>query len=117
MTRRFFGFLGALAGVTLVGGSCVEDPLADLDAAPAAIITSHSSLQVTQGAAGTALTASVVDGRSIPLAIPVTITACDAAVTVTADPSYEPVPVTSVRDLIRGASPAASCVNVAGGGL
>ena len=37
MTRRFFGFLGALTGLALVSGSCVDDPLADLDGSPAAI--------------------------------------------------------------------------------
>lgn len=117
MTRRFFGFLGALAGAALVSGSCVEDPLSNLDGTPAAIITSHSALQLTQGAAGIAVTASVVDGRSVPLAVPITFSACDAAVTVTADATYEPVPATSARDIVRGTSPAASCVNVAGGGL
>jgi hypothetical protein len=85
MTRRFFGFLGALAGVALVSGSCVEDPLSNLDGTPAAVITDYSSLQFTQGVGQTAVTASVVDGRSTPLALPVTAAACDAAVTVERD--------------------------------
>lgn len=117
MTRRFFGFLGALTGIALVGGSCVEDPLADLDGNVAAILTSYSSVQLTQGATGIALTASAVDGRSTPLAIPVTASSCDAAVTVTVDTSYHPVPATSARFIVAGGSPAASCVNVSAGGL
>ena len=117
MTRRFFGFLGALAGAALVSGSCVEDPLSNLDGAPAAIVTSHSALQLTQGGDGIAVTATVVDGRSVPLAVPITFAACDAAVTVTADAAYEPVPATSARDIVRGTAPALSCVNISGGGL
>jgi hypothetical protein len=117
MTRRFFGILGALAGAALVTGSCVEDPLSNLDGTPAAIVTSHSALQLTQGAGGIAVTASVVDGRSTPLAVPVTFAPCDAAVVVVADPTYDPVPSTSARDTVRGVSPAASCVNISGGGL
>lgn len=117
MTRRFFGFLGALTGLALVSGSCVDDPLADLDASPAAIEASHSILQLTEGGASFPITASVVDGRSTPLEIPVTATACDAAVTATADATYDPVPATSARFRIAGISPAASCVNLAGGGL
>ncbi len=117
MTRRFFGFLGALTGIALVGGSCVEDPLADLDGNVAAILTSYSSVQLTQGATGIALTVSAVDGRSTPLAVPITAAGCDAAVTVTVDTSYHPVPATSARFIVAGASPAASCVNVSAGGL
>jgi len=117
MMRRFFGFLGATAGIVLVAGSCVKDPLSDLDGTPAAIITSHSTVQLTQGGAGIAVTASVVDGRSVPLDVPITFTPCDAAVTVTPDATYQPVPATSARDIVRGVAPAASCVNVNGGGL
>ena len=117
MTRRFFGYTAALAGLAMVNGSCVDDPLADLDSSPAAILTSHSSLQLTQGAAGFAVTATVVDGRSAPLAVPVTATGCDAAVSAAVDPTYNPVPATSARFLVTGVSPAGSCLNLSGGGL
>ena len=117
MMRRFFGFLGALAGLSLVSGSCVQDPLADLDATPAVIITSVSDMQLTEGGTIIPVTASVVDGRFTPLAVPVTATTCDAAVAAPRDTSYNPVPATSVRFLVAGISPAASCVRISGGGL
>lgn len=117
MTRRFFGILGTVTGLALVSGSCVDDPLADLDGNATAILTSHSAVQLTQGAAGIAVTATPVDGRSTPLAIPVTAAACDAAVTVTTDTAYRPVPATSARFIVAGANPAASCVNINAGGL
>lgn len=117
MTRRLFGFLCATAGAALVVGSCVKDPLSDLDGAPAAILTDLTTVQITQGAAGIQVTASVVDGRSTPLALPITATGCDAAVTVVRDTSYHPVPETSARFIVSGTSPASSCVNVTAGGL
>lgn len=115
MTRRFFGFLGALAGLALVSGSCVEDPLSGADGTPAALVVSHTALQLTQGATVT-VSATVLDGRSTPLAVPITFGTCDAALTVTPD-SPQPVPATTAREVVRAVSPAASCVNVAGGGL
>lgn len=117
MTRRFFGFLGALTGLALVSGSCVDDPLADLDANPAAVVSSHTELTLTEGGAGFPVTASVVDGRSTPLSAPVTATPCDAAVSAVVDTSYHPVPATSARFIVSGVSPAASCVNLSGGGV
>lgn len=117
MTRRFFGFLGALAGLALVTGSCVDDPLADLDANTTTILTSHSSVQLTQGGGGIAITATPVDGRFTPLAVPVTAAGCDAAVTATVDTSYHPVPVTSARFIVRGVGAAGSCVNFTAGGV
>lgn len=117
MTRRFSGFLGALAAVALVSGSCIEDPLSGLDASPAAILTNFSAVQLTQGAAGLAITARVVDGRSTPLALDITAAGCDAAVSAVRDTSFHPVPATQARFLVSGVSPAASCLNVNAGGL
>lgn len=115
MTRRFFGFLGALAGLALVGGSCVTDPLSDLDGTPAALVVSYSSVQMNQGAT-LDVTAGVVDARSTPLAIPVTITACATSITVTAA-NPAPTPPTSAHVVVRGVAPAATCFDVAGGGF
>jgi hypothetical protein len=117
MTRRVTGLLGALAATVLVGGSCIQDPLSDLDGNPAAIVTSHSELQLTEGGASLGVTAQVVDGRTTPLALPITFAPCDAAVSLAPDPSFDPVPATSARRLVSGVSPAASCVNVSAGGL
>ena len=116
MTRRFFGICGVLTGMALLTGSCVEDPLADLDASPAALVVSHSALQLTQGD-DFLITATVVDGRSTPLALPITASGCDAAVTATADPDYEPVPPTSSRFVVSAVGAADTCVNVSAGGL
>ena len=117
MTRRFFGNLAALAGLALVNGSCVDDPLSDLDSNPAVLVASHSILQLTEGGAAIAVTASVLDGRSTPLPVPVTASGCDAAVSATADTGYHPVPATSNRFNVRGITPAASCVTLSGAGL
>jgi len=115
MTKRFFGICGALTA--LVSGSCIDDPLADLDGGPAAIVTSHSELSLTQGAAGFPVTVSVVDGRAMPLEVPIAAAGCDAAVTATADTSYHPVPPTSARFIVAGVGAAGSCVNFTAAGL
>jgi hypothetical protein len=117
MNRRLFGTLGimaALAVVTLAG--CKSDPLSDLDGTPAAVVTDFSYLQLAIG--GTQkVTAQVVDGRATPLEIPVTFSTCTNDVTVTADTSYHPVPVTSARALVTAVTANASCVVVQGGGV
>jgi hypothetical protein len=115
MTRRFSGYLGALAAAALVSGSCIEDPLSNLDGTPAALRVSHTALQINQGSSVT-ITATVVDGRSSPLAVPIAVTACDANVSVTAA-SPEPVPATQTREVVLGVLPAASCINVSGAGF
>jgi hypothetical protein len=116
MQRRLTGLLGVLAVAGAVP-ACIQDPLADLDASPAAIITSFSTIQLNPGQSAT-FTASVVDGRNVPLVTPVTFSACDAAVTAVDDASYDPVPAgTSYRALVTAVSQGPSCVNVSGGGL
>jgi hypothetical protein len=116
MTRRFFGFLGALTGLALVSGSCVDDPLADLDGAPTAVLINYELLVQAIGDQDT-VSARVVDGRFTPLALPITYTACDADIVVTANASYNPVPPTSVQFVVRAVTPGASCVVVSAGGV
>jgi hypothetical protein len=116
MTRRFFGICGALTGLALLGVGCIDDPLADLDGGPAALVTSHSALQLSQGEAFP-VTVTVVDGRSTPLQVAVTAASCDAAVTAAPDPAYDPVPPTSARFIVTGVGAAGSCVTFSGGGL
>ena len=115
MTRRFFGMCGVLTSLALVSGSCVEDPLADLDGTPEALIVSHTAMQINQGA-DIIFSATVVDGRSTPLQIPVSITPCSANIAVT-PATPEPVPPTHTRSVVRGVQPAATCFDVAGGGF
>lgn len=115
MIRRIRGMVAVVAALGLAA-ACAEDPLSDLDGAPAAIRTSATQLFVSVGDT-TSLTASVIDGRTTPLSDPVTFSACAASVTVVPDPSYQPVPVTSFRALVIGNSAATTCVNLSGGGL
>jgi hypothetical protein len=116
MTRRFFGICGALTGLTLVSGSCIDDPLADLDGAPAAVVTDHALLVQAIGERDTVI-AKVVDGRFTALQVPITYTACDADVSVTATPGYDPVPPVSVSFIVQAITSGASCVVVSGGGV
>jgi hypothetical protein len=115
MTRRLFGICGAL-GLALVSGSCIDDPLADLDGTPAVLELSHSALQLSQGTTFPVI-ATVRDGRSTALAVPITATGCGAAVTAQADPDYEPVPPVSSRFILSAVGAAGTCVNFSGGGV
>lgn len=119
MNRRRYGTLGLLAllaplAVSLTG--CKEDPLSDLDGTPAGVVTDFTYLQMAIGAQAR-VTARVVDGRSTPLDVPITFTACSGAVSATADTSYHPVPATSARVIVTALTANPSCVRVAGGGL
>ena len=115
MTRRFFGFCGVLTSLALVSGSCVEDPLADLDGTPEALIVSHNAMRINQGS-GMLFTATVVDGRSTPLPIPVSVTPCSANISVApADPA--PVPPTQTQTVVTGVQLASTCFDVAGAGF
>lgn len=117
MNRRVSSWFGVVAVASLLAPGCKQDPLSDLDGTPADIVTSFTSVVVDAGDS-TTFTASVVDGRSTPLPDAITFTTCDAAkVSVSADPTYDPVPATSTRAIVRGVAAGASCVNVSGGGL
>jgi hypothetical protein len=116
MNRRLFGAFGVLAVVVLSVGGCKSDPLSDLDGKPAAVVTDFSYLQMPLGAS-TTVTASVLDARTTPLAVPITFTPCSAAVTAVVDTSYHPIPPTSARAIVTAVSAAPSCVVVAGGGI
>lgn len=117
MQRRLIGILGVLGALSLTAGACIKDPLGDRDGAATAIITDVASLTLLQGEAAT-VTATVVDGRSIPIVTPITFAGCDANVTAADDPAYAPVPEnTSNRAIVTAVGPAATCVEVSGGGV
>ena len=117
MNRRLFGAFGVLAIAAAAVGGCKSDPLANSDGTPAQLVTDFTHLQIGVGQTAS-VTASVVDARATPLAIPVTFTACNGVVTTAIDPNYRPeVPPTSTRGLITAVTPAPSCVVVAGGGF
>lgn len=116
MDRRIRGLLGLVAAAGLMAAACAEDPLASLDGGAAGIRANLAFIDMGQGDEELIL-ASVVDGRSSPLAIPVEFAPCDAAVTVEVDTSYHPVPPTSTRALVTAVSPAPTCVVLSGGGV
>jgi hypothetical protein len=115
MNRRVFGMLGAMA-VLVVSVSCKDDPLSDLDGKPAAIVKQFSQMHIAVGDSAT-FTASVVDGRSAPLAEPVTFSINGSPITVIDDPTYDPVPATSARARVKGVGADTAYVIIQGGGL
>src|SRR6266850_315232 len=116
MNRRLFGAFGVLAAVAFIGESCKTDPLSNLDGNPAALVVDFTHLQIGVGQTAT-VTASVLDGRSTPLPIPVTFTACNNVVTAGPDTSYHPIPATSSRGVVKAQTPAPSCVVVQAAGF
>ena len=116
MNRRLFGAFGVLTVIALSFGSCKSDPLSDLDGNPAAVVTNFSLLRVAVGDT-VSVTASVIDGRSTPLAVPITFTTCSAVATAVVDPEYHPVPATSARALVIAESFGTTCLIAAGGGV
>ena len=116
MTKRFFGLFGALTGLAMVSASCIDDPLADLDGAPAAVVMDYELLVQAIGEADTVI-ARVVDGRFTDLEVPTTYTACDGDIAVSTNASHNPVPPVSVSFVVQALTPGASCVVVSGGGV
>ncbi len=116
MKARFSGLLAAPVALGLLAWACIEDPVSDLDTGAAYVVFNADQLDLSEGDT-VAVTASVLDGRGRPLPEAITFTACDADLTVAADPSYDPVPPTSARAIVVAAAPGASCVVAAGGGV
>jgi hypothetical protein len=99
---------------TLAG--CKDDPLSDLDGTPVAIVKQFSQIHLAVGDS-TTFTASVVDGRFAPLEATITFSSGAAAVAVTNDGSYVPVPPTSSRAWVKAVSADTTFVIIVGGGL
>jgi len=116
MSRRGFGTLGVVAAIVGTLGGCKSDPLSDLDGTPAAIVKQFSQIHLVVGDS-TTFTASVVDGRFVPLAETITFTSGAAAVAVTNDATYNPMPPTSQRAKVRAVSADTVFVIIQGGGL
>ena len=96
--------------------ACKSDPLSDLDGTPVAIVKQFSQIHLAVGDS-TTFTASVVDGRFTPLQETITFSAGTAAVSVTNDGSYVPVPPTSARAKVKAVSADTTFVIIQGGGL
>jgi hypothetical protein len=116
MHRRLLGLLGALAALVGPLAGCKSDPLSDLDGTPVAIVKQFSQIHLAVGDS-TTFTASVVDGRFTPLEEAITFSAGAAAVTVSNDGSYVPVPPTSARAKVKAVSADTVFVIIQGGGL
>jgi hypothetical protein len=101
--------VGPLAG-------CKSDPLSDLDGTPVAIVKQFSQIHLAVGDS-TTFTASVVDGRLAPMQETITFSSGAAAVAVTNDVSYVPVPPTSSRGQVKAVSADTTFVIIQGGGL
>jgi len=114
--RRLLGLLGVLAALVGPLAGCKSDPLADLDGTPVAIVKEFSQIHLAVGDS-TTFTASVVDGRFAPLEETITFSAGAAAVTVSNDGSYVPVPPTSARANVKAVSADTTFVIIQGGGL
>ena len=115
MTSRMTILTGAFT-VAMLLTACAEDPLSNLDGEPAAVIP-DVSLAVLNLEQDRAITASVVDGRLTPMAIPVSFTACDSDIDLAMDEDYDPVPATSTRAIITAQVLDVSCVVVTGAGF
>jgi hypothetical protein len=116
MNRRILGLLGVGAALVFTVAGCKGDPLSDADGTPVALTTSFTDLVVDVGNSVT-FTAEVVDGRNTPLEVAITAVACDAKVTTSPDPDFNPVPATTSGFLVAGVTAGTSCVNLSGGGL
>lgn len=116
MNRRVFGTLGAMAVLVVAASSCKDDPLSDLDGKPSAIVKQFSQMHVAIGDSAT-FTASVVDGRFVPLDEPITFTISGSPITVTDDATYDPIPHTSARAKVKGVGADTAYVIIQSGGL
>lgn len=115
MRARISGLIGVMA---VVLGSCKNDPTSSGSGTPSAVIANFSSLSLGGvGATGT-FTASIVDQRLTPIAGTINVTACNPAIaTVALDPSYQPVPNTSIRAIVTGTALNKTCVIATAAGL
>jgi hypothetical protein len=117
MHSRFSGLIGVLVGLGAMTAACKSDPLSDHDGTPAAIALDFTELDLAVGATGS-VTASVLDGRSLALAEPVSFsTRAAGTATVALDPTYAPVPATSSRAVVSAVAPGTTFIIVTGGGI
>jgi hypothetical protein len=117
MHSRFTGLIGVLVGLAAMAAACKSDPLSDQDGTPAAIALDFAELDLAVGATAT-VTASVIDGRSLSLAEPVSFSSrASGTAGVALDATYAPVPATSTRAVVSGVAPGTTFIIVSGAGL
>lgn len=114
MNARFTAlFVGAAA--LLVG--CQSNPTADGSGTATQVIGNFASFTMNPGDSA-AVVVSIVDSRLTALPGAITFSTCNAAVaTINADPSYTPVPNTSMRAIVHAVQPTYTCVIASSGSL
>jgi len=107
MKARIFCLIGVTAALV---GACKSNPTADGSGTPAAVITNFSSFTLAPGDSAT-FVAQIVDSRLTPLPGTISFSTCNAAVaTVSVDPTYHPVPNTSMRAVVHAVSSPITCI-------
>ena len=101
-----YGIVALLAGTAL---ACHNDPTAEGVGSPFAVVLDFSELTLDQGTSAQVV-ARIVDSRFTPLTGDITFTSCNAATTVTLDPTFDPEPPTAKRATIAGVGADAGCV-------
>ncbi|HEY7684511.1 MAG TPA: hypothetical protein VH833_00265 [Gemmatimonadales bacterium] len=108
-----YGIVALLAGTAL---ACHNDPTAEGVGSPFAVVLDFSSLTLDQGSSAQVV-ARIVDSRFTPLEGDITFASCDAATaTVTADPTFNPVPPLAERATIAAVGANASCITASAAG-
>jgi hypothetical protein len=106
-----------MAAVAATGVSCATNPTAEGTGTPTEIHADYSALNVKVGEAGS-FSAWVVDVRTNRLPVPITFTACNAAVAhVAVDATFDPVPPTSAKGVVTGVAAGTTCAVVSSSGL
>jgi hypothetical protein len=110
--------ISSLIVIALAGAAaCKSNPLADGSGTPTEILASFSSLTLNNGDS-TTFTAQVVDNRLTPLPAAITFASCDASVAqIRNDPTFQPVPATSARAIVKAVGLQKVCVVVSSSGL
>jgi len=109
MKPRISGLIGIvalLAGTTL---ACHNDPTAEGVGSPFAVVLDFSQLTLDQGTTAQVV-ARIVDSRFTPLTGDITFSSCNAAATVTLDPTFVPEPPTAKRATIAAVGADAGCI-------
>src|SRR5688500_10676402 len=113
MNRRIYGLLSVVAALGL-SASCQKDPTASLRGGPASLELQYAYREVII-ADSVRVTATVRDEQNNPIALPVTITACNPAVASVSMTNAAPLPQTAF--FLKGVSYGTTCVAAAAAGF
>lgn len=114
MNARFTALVVGAAAL-LVG--CQSNPTADGSGTATQVIGNFASFTMNPGDSA-AVIVSIVDSRLTQLPGTITFSTCNAAIaTVNVDPTYVPVPATSMRAVVHAVNPTYTCVIASSGSL